>query len=175
VRLHVLVEEPVAALLALQRGATAIEVSAAGAATDVLVERWHGFATLDAIFVVRDDVDAAVALGADGVHLSGSRAGVERARARGLLLGLSAASAGEALVCEASGADYVVAAHAELAELRAICGAVAVPVVAAGPHAPAAYIAAGAYGVATTAEALEREDVRAAVDAAVALAFDPTA
>ncbi len=45
-----------------------------------------------ATFVVNDDVEAALQLAADGVHLGRSDSGADRALAAGLLLGLSASS-----------------------------------------------------------------------------------
>ena len=58
-------------------------------------------------FVVNDDVDAALALDADGVHLGRGDRGRETARAAGLLLGLSAASIDEAVDAVTQGASYV--------------------------------------------------------------------
>ena len=57
-------------------------------------------------FVVNDDVEAALELGADGVHSAARDEGAERARAAGLLLGLSAPTLDEAVAAEAS-ADYL--------------------------------------------------------------------
>ena len=50
------------------------------------------FRDLPATFVVNDDVDAALELGADGVHLGRTDPGAERAVEQGLMLGTSAAS-----------------------------------------------------------------------------------
>ena len=66
--------------------------------------RASGFRALAATFVVNDDVDAALALAADGVHLGQGDAGAERARAAGLLLGRSAATLEQALAADA---DYL--------------------------------------------------------------------
>lgn len=176
-RLHVLVADPAAALRAVRDGATVVEVVAAGAGTAELVERWNGFATLDAIFVVRDDVEAAIALGADGVRLGTREPGAELAQARGLLLGLSAAGPEEAIACEERGAHYVVAGAVPLDTLGAICEAVSVPVVAAGGCDPASAVAclrAGAHGVAVTGAAGRLRELRAAVDAVACATFDAT-
>ena len=61
-------------------------------------------ASLGATFVVNDDVDAALELGADGVHLGQSDPGAERARAGGLLLGRSAVTFEQAVEADA---DYL--------------------------------------------------------------------
>ena len=47
-------------------------------------------------FVVNDDVEAALMLGADGVHLGQSDEGSARAKEQGLLLGRSASTPAEA-------------------------------------------------------------------------------
>ena len=47
----------------------------------------RGLARAPVTFVVNDDVDAALELGADGVHLGRDDPGGERALAAGLLLG----------------------------------------------------------------------------------------
>ena len=64
-------------------------------------------ATLDATFVVNDDVEAALALGADGVHLGRDDEGAERALAAGLLLGLSAVDVERGASRRRPGAGYV--------------------------------------------------------------------
>jgi len=131
-------------------------------------------------FVVNDDVDAALELGADGVHLGRGDAGAERAH--GLLLGLSAASVEEAVDAERRGAAYVGAgpvwatpskpdadAPIGLERLRAICAAVSIPVVAIGgidPGNAGDCIRAGAAGVAV---------IRAATDARLREAIDRAA
>ena len=171
-RLHAIVEELDAARAAVEGGATVVQLRRKGASSDELVESGRGFADLDATFVVNDDVEAALRLRADGVHLGRSDAGAERAVAEGLLLGTSAASVEEAREGEAVGAAYVGAGPVwatpskpdadppiGLAGLREICGAVSIPVVAIGGIDAAnagECIAAGAAGVAV---------VRAAADA----------
>ena len=91
---------------------------------------------------MNDDVEAAIALGADGVHLGQADAGAERARAAGLLLGRSAATLergaradadylGVGPVWETPSKDDADPAIG-LDGLREICAAVDVPVVAIG-------------------------------------------
>jgi thiamine-phosphate pyrophosphorylase len=145
VKLHVLVEDLDTARAAVDGGATVVQLRLKGASTEELVERGRPFRALDATLVVNDDVEAAVRLAADGVHLGRTDEGAERALEEGLLLGLSAASLDEAREAENRGATYVGAGpvwptpskeDAEppigLVGLREICAAVSIPVVAIG-------------------------------------------
>jgi thiamine-phosphate pyrophosphorylase len=182
-RLHVLVEELEPARRAVAGGATVVQLRVKHASTEELVERGRAFRELAALLVVDDDVEAALALGADGVHLGRSDAGAERARAAGLVLGLSAASVGEARRAEDEGATYVGAGPVwatpskpdadppiGLEGLRAICEAVSLPVVAIGGvdvANAAACVGAGAAGVAVIRAAADAAAVRRAVDAAL--------
>src|SRR5437868_3185362 len=77
-------------------GATVVQLRRKGATTDELVEIGRPFRELPVTFVVNDDVEAAIRLTADGVHLGREDAGAERALEAGLVLGLSAASVDEA-------------------------------------------------------------------------------
>ena len=95
-RLHAIVTDIEIARAAVEGGATVVQLRLKGAATEEVVEAGRPFRDLPATFVVNDDVEAALALGADGVHLGRSDSGAERAVEAGLLLGLSAASAEEA-------------------------------------------------------------------------------
>jgi thiamine-phosphate diphosphorylase len=177
VRLHAIVEELETARAAVAGGATVVQLRLKEKPTMEVVERGRGFSELGATFVVNDDVEAAVLLGADGVHLGRTDPGAERALAEGLLLGLSASSVDEARAAEARGAAYLGAgpvwatpskADADpaigLDGLREICTAVSVPVVAIGgvdASNAGACIRAGAAGVAV---------IRAARDAAALIA-----
>lgn len=183
-RLHVLVDDAELARRAVAEGATVVQLRVKGVPTEELVERGRSFHGLDATFVVNDDVEAALLLGADGVHLGRSDVGAERARSAGLPLGLSAASVEEARDAERQGAAYVGAGPVwatptkldadpptGLGGLRAICEAVSIPVVAIGgvdASNAASCIAAGAAGVAVVRAASEARAVRAAVDEALA-------
>jgi thiamine-phosphate pyrophosphorylase len=183
VRLHAVVEDLAAAAAAVGGGATVVQLRRKGATTDELVEAGQGFAELDALFLVNDDVEAALLLGANGVHLGRDDAGAERALAAGLLLGTSAASVGEALEGERRGAAYVGAGPVwatpskpdagpaiGLEGLAAICRAVAIPVVAIGgvdASNAADCIRTGASGVAVIRAAADARALRAAVDAAL--------
>jgi thiamine-phosphate diphosphorylase len=177
VRLHAIVEELGTARVAVAGGATVVQLRLKDKPTMEVVERGRGFSELAAIFVVNDDVEAAVLLGADGVHLGRTDPGAERALEEGLLLGLSASSVDEARAAEARGAAYLGAgpvwetpskADADAAigldGLREICAAVSVPVVAIGgidATNAGTCIRAGAAGVAV---------IRAARDAAALIA-----
>jgi thiamine-phosphate pyrophosphorylase len=172
---HAIVADLETARLAVAAGATVVQLRVK-APTDDVVARGAGFRDLGAIFVVNDDVDAAVALDADGVHLGQSDPGADRAREAGLLLGRSAVSFEQALEVDA---DYLgvgpvwetpskVDADPALGldELARICAAVPVPVIAIGgidATNAAACIRAGAAGVAV---------IRAATDPALRRAVD---
>src|ERR671923_3075607 len=108
-KLHAIVDELEAARVAVEGGATVVqwrlknlprlEVVERGRATRSLCAR-HGVT-----FIVNDDVEAALMLGADGVHLGRDDEGAERVKEHGLLLGRSAASVDEAQA--AAAADYI--------------------------------------------------------------------
>ena len=182
-RLHAIVEDLASARAAAEGGATVVQLRRKGASTDALVEAGRGFGDLGATFVVNDDVEAALRLGADGVHLGRDDPGAERAVAASLLLGTSAATVEEARAGEALGAAYVGAGPVwatpskpdadppiGLDGLAAICAAVSVPVVAIGGVSAsnaADCIRAGAAGVAVVRAASDAAAVRAAVDAAL--------
>lgn len=182
-KLHVLVENLETARRAVENGATVVQIRVKDCPTEQLVELTRTLLELPAEIVVNDDVDAAIASGADGVHLGQSDGGVERAREAGLMLGLSAASVEQAVEAEAAGAAYLGAGpvwatpskpDAEppigLDGLRAVAAAVSVPVVAIGgidASNAGDCIRAGAAGVAVIRAAKDASAVRAAVDAAL--------
>jgi thiamine-phosphate diphosphorylase len=179
-RLHALVDDLETAELALEGGATVLQLRIKRRPAAEVVERGKPFRDLAAAhgasFIVNDDVHAALALGADGVHLGRADQGRERARRAGLLLGLSVASVDEAREAVDAGAAYLGAGPVwetpskpdadppiGLAGLAAICEAVRVPVIAIGGvnmENARACVDAGAGGVAV---------VRAAADAAAVL------
>jgi thiamine-phosphate pyrophosphorylase len=171
-RLHAIVTDLESARAAVEGGATVVQLRLKEAPTEDVIAVGKPFRNLDATFVVNDDVEAAVALGADGVHLGRDDPGAEVAVAKGLLLGTSAASVAEAKAGEALGAAYVGAGPVwdtptktdadpaiGLDGLAEICDAVSVPVIAIGgidAGNARDCIEAGAFGVAV---------VRAAADA----------
>jgi thiamine-phosphate pyrophosphorylase len=180
-RLHAIVTDFETARVAVDGGATVVQLRLKGAPTAEVVETGRAFLDLPATFVVNDDVAAAIELGADGVHLGRDDSGAEQALAAGLMLGLSASSVEEALAAEAAGATYVGAgpvwptpskADADppigLAGLAEICAAVSIPVVAIGgidSTNAAACVAAGAAGVAVIRAATEAKAIHEALAA----------
>ena len=177
-RVHAIVADFATAELAVRAGATVVQLRVK-APTEIVVTRGQGLRALPVTFVVNDDVDAALALAADGVHLGQGDPGAERARAAGLLLGRSVSTLAQALEADA---DYLGAgpiwetpsktdaeAAMGLEGLRAICTAVAVPVVAIGGIDAAnasECIRAGAAGVAVIRAATDTR-LREAVDGAI--------
>jgi thiamine-phosphate pyrophosphorylase len=186
VRLHAIVAELSTARLAAEGGATVIQLRLKDVPTDEVVERGSSVrdlcAGLGVTFVVNDDVEAALRLGADGVHLGRTDEGAGRALEHGLLLGLSAASVEEAEAAAERGAAYIGAGPVwptpskpdadppiGLEGLSGICAAVSVPVVAIGgvdAGNAGACLSAGAAGVAVVRAAADAAAVRAALDAA---------
>lgn len=177
-RVHALVTDLETARRAVAAGASVVQLRVK-APTAEIVACGAGFADLGVTFVVNDDLAAAVALGADGVHLGQDDPGAAQARAAGLMLGRSVTTLEQALAADA---DYLGAGpvwetpskeDAEppigLAGLRAICEAVRVPVVAIGgidASNAGDCVRAGAAGVATIRAAVD-PDVRRAVDEAL--------
>jgi thiamine-phosphate pyrophosphorylase len=184
VKLHALVEDFDTARAAVGGGATVIQLRVKDASTKELVERGSPFRELDATFVVNDDVEAALRLRADGVHLGQDDEGAERALAEGLMLGLSAWDVGQAIAAERGGAVYIGAGpiwstpskpDAEppigLDGLAGIARSVSIPVVAIGgidATNAAACIGAGAAGVAVIRAARDSRALRRAIDGAFA-------
>jgi len=183
VRLHAIVEDAESGRAAVDNGATVVQLRRKGASTAELVEAGRDFLLLGATFIVNDDVEAALRLGADGVHLGRDDGGADRAVAEGLLLGHSAASAEEALAGEELRAAYIGAGPVwatpskqdadppiGLGGLAEICRAVSVPVVAIGgvdATNAADCIKAGAAGVAVIRAARDGRALLAAIDAAL--------
>jgi thiamine-phosphate pyrophosphorylase len=186
VRLHVLVDDLDTARVAVEGGATVVQWRVKNAATHDVVERGRATRSLCARhgvpFVVDDDVEAALLLGADGVHLGQEDEGAERAREAGLMLGISVRTEDEALAAVKSGADYVGAgpvwstpSKADAAEPIGLEGLeelrqLPVPVVAIGgidASNAADCIRAGASGVAVIRAARDAVELRRAIDAAL--------
>jgi thiamine-phosphate pyrophosphorylase len=178
-RLHAIVSDLETARRAAEGGATVIQLRLKGGTTDEVVARGAGFRELGPMFVVNDDVQAAVALGADGVHLGQDDPGSEEALAAGLMLGRSASNVEEAQTAEAEGAAYIGAGPVwatpskpdadpaiGLDGLRAVCEAVSIPVVAIGgidESNARACIEAGAAGIAVVRAAERTAQLSAAL------------
>jgi thiamine-phosphate pyrophosphorylase len=186
VKLHAIVDDPEVARAAVAGGATVVQLRLKGVSTEELVARGLPFRALcsasGATFVVNDDVEAAVLLHAEGVHLGRTDHGEDRALAEGLLVGVSAAGVDEALAGEARGAAYVGAGPVwatpskrdadppiGLEGLGEICAAVSIPVVAIGgvdASNAEECMRAGAAGVAVIRAATDARALREAIDRA---------
>jgi thiamine-phosphate pyrophosphorylase len=180
-RLHAIVSDLETARKAVEGGATVVQLRLKGAPTAEVVERGRPFSELPATFIVNDDVDAAIELNADGVHLGRDDPGAERALESGLLLGSSAASVDEARAGDVLGATYIGAGPVwatpskpdadpaiGLEGLAQICAAVSIPVIAIGgidATNAAECVAAGAAGVAVVRAALDAKAIHEALAA----------
>ena len=102
-KVHAIVAHLEGARWAVTVGATVVQLRVK-AGTEEIVKRGRGFRELGVTFVVNDDVEAALELHADGVHLGQSDPGAVRARRAGLLLGRSASTLEQALAVDA---DYL--------------------------------------------------------------------
>lgn len=178
-RLHAIVGDLETARRAVEGGATVVQLRLKDASTNEVIERGAGFRDLPVTFVVNDDVQAAIALGADGVHLGRSDEGVEEALQAGLMLGRSASSAAEAREGEAEGAAYIGAGPVWATPskpdadppigvdgLREIAAAVSIPVVAIGgidASNARACLEAGAAGVAVVRAVTQLAELSAAL------------
>ena len=142
-----------------------------------LVALGHRFG---AVVMAHEDIEAVLAVGADGVHLpSGASPEAARARLPEKLIGASAHAAGEAAALLWAGADYVTVSPVFLTEskpgygpalglddLSRIVARETGPVIALGgvtAENAAACIVAGAHGVAVMGEIMRAADPRATV------------
>jgi thiamine-phosphate pyrophosphorylase len=186
VKLHVLVDELETARLAVEGGATVVQWRLKNVPRVDVVERGRATRSLCARhgvpFIVNDDVEAALMLGADGVHLGKEDEGAGVAKEHGLMLGLSATDLAEARAADGR-ADYIGAGpvwatpskpDAEpplgIEGLRELCTAVSTPVVAIGgidASNAADCIRAGAAGVAVVRAARDAAALRRALDEAL--------
>jgi thiamine-phosphate pyrophosphorylase len=186
VKLHAIVDELETARIAVEGGATVVQWRLKDVPRVDIVERGRATRSLCARygvpFVVNDDVEAALMLGADGVHLGRDDEGAEAAKEHGLLLGLSAATLDEARAADGR-ADYIGAGPVwdtpskpdadpaiGLDALRELCDAVSTPVIAIGgvdASNAADCIRAGAAGVAVIRAARDAAALRRAIDAAL--------
>ena len=186
-KLHALVDDLETARAAVEGGATVIQLRLKALPTAAVVEAGRPLRELcwerSVTFVVNDDVQAALELDADCVHLGRNDTGAALALRHGLLLGLSASSLQEAISAEQAEAAYIGAGPVwatpskhdadppiGLDGLKAICEAVSVPVVAIGGIGAGnatECIRAGARGVAVIRAARDAASLRAAIDAAL--------
>jgi thiamine-phosphate pyrophosphorylase len=186
VKLHVLVDALEPARIAVESGATVVQWRLKDVPRVDVVERGRATRSLCARhgvpFIVNDDVEAALMLGADGVHLGRDDEGAETAKEHGLMLGRSATTIEEARVAERE-ADYIGAGPVwptpskpdagvplGLEGLRELCAAVATPVVAIGgidASNAGDCIRAGAVGVAVIRAAGDTAALARAIDEAL--------
>jgi thiamine-phosphate pyrophosphorylase len=183
--LHALVDDLRVARVAIEGGATLVQLRLKDTSTIQRIEKGAPFRDLCAgsgvTFVVNDDVEAAVVLGADGVHLGSEDDGLARAREAGLLIGLSAQTLDQALAADNEHPDYlgvgpVCATPIKpgvpalgLEGLHEVCESVAAPVIAIGgvdATNAALCIEAGAVGVAVVRAATNAASVRTALERA---------
>ena len=171
---------------AIRGGATAVQLRMKEEPARRIVEAARQIAPLcraaGVTFIVNDRADVAMIAGADGVHVGQDDlpAGTVRVLAgRDTVIGVSAATAGEAVAAERAGADYLgvgavfatatkadAGAPIGLARLREIRRAVRLPVVGIGGITgdnAAAVIRAGAAGVAVITAVTLADDMAAAV------------
>lgn len=185
-KLHAVVSDLETARIAAENGATVVQLRLKNTPTFEVVERGRAYRGLTARFgvmlVVNDDVQAAIRLEADGVHLGTEDEGVEDALEAGLKVGLSASTRAEAKSAIAWGASYVgagpvwatpskpdAAEPIGLGGLAEICAAVSTPVVAIGGidvSNAGDCIRAGAAGVAVVRAARDAQALVEAIDAA---------
>jgi thiamine-phosphate pyrophosphorylase len=180
-KLHAVVDDLETARTAAEGGATVIQLRLKDSPTEETIERGTPFRLLseefNITFVVNDDVQAALALLADGVHLGRDDEGLDVALEAGLMVGRSATTPEEAKQAEDEGAGYIGAgpvwatptkpdadAPIGLDGLRAISEAVRIPVIAIGGIDAAnarECIDAGAFGVAVVRAASQMAELRA--------------
>ena len=139
------------ARMAVAGGVTLVQLRDKNASTVQMIETGRALkAALHGTgvpLIVNDDVEAAIAIGADGLHVGQGDMDAQTARRRigpDMILGVSVQTVGQAKLAEAQGADYLGvgamfptgtkldADAVSLAELQAICQAVSIPVVAIG-------------------------------------------
>jgi thiamine-phosphate pyrophosphorylase len=182
-KLHAIVSDLDIARAAAEGGATVLQLRLKDASTEEVIERGESFRLLaeqmNVTFVVNDDVQAALALLADGVHLGRGDEGLDLALEAGLMVGRSATTPEEANQAEEDGAGYIGAGPVwatpskpdadppiGLDGLSLISDAVRIPVIAIGgidPTNARECIDAGAFGVAVVRAAAQAAELRAAL------------
>ncbi len=182
-KLHAIVSDFETAQGAIDGGATVIQLRLKGATTEDLIDQGAPYRLLcvqeGVTFLVNDDVQAALALLADGVHLGRDDEGMELAIEAGMLIGRSATTPQEANQAEEDGATYIGAGPVwetpskpdagppiGLDGLKEISDAVRIPVIAIGgidETNAGECIDAGAFGVAVIRAASRIAEVREAL------------
>ncbi len=179
---------------AILGGATCIQLRDKGRSSDELRAQAEELLAVTRRYrvplILNDDVEAAAACGADGVHLG--QDDMDLSRARKLLgpdriIGVSAHTVEEALAAEKSGADYLGAGAVfstgtkqdtsvlPMERLRAICGAVSIPVAAIGgigEENAARLAGSGIAGIAVVSAIFGAQDIRQAASRLTGLLQD---
>ena len=186
-KLHAVVSDLETARVAAENGATVVQLRLKDTPTFEVVEQGRAFRglteRLGLMFVINDDIQAAIRLEADAVHLGTRDDGLEDALEAGLQVGLSARTRAEAEAAVKRGALYVGAgpvwetpskpdagAPIGLAGLTEICAAVSIPVVAIGgidASNAGDCIRAGAAGVAVVRAVGDTRALVGVIDAAL--------
>ncbi len=140
--------------------------------------------------ILNDDVDAALASGADGVHVGAEDLPVRSVRERvgqGMIVGATAKTVAQAQAAEAAGADYLGvgavfpsptkqnAIRITAEELRTICASVSIPAVAIGGITRenlGGLRGCGMAGIAVVSAIFSAEDIQAAARELRAAAAD---
>lgn len=133
-------------------------------------------------FIINDSVEVALACGADGIHVGQSDMEARKVRERlgpDKIIGVSAQTVEQALLAEKSGADYIGvgavfttstkkdADFVPYDELKAICAAVSIPVVAIGGISAdniERLTGSGIDGVAVVSAVFAEKDIKAATE-----------
>jgi thiamine-phosphate pyrophosphorylase len=169
---------------ALRGGATAIQLRGKGVSARELASAGKFLKALcrekNALFIVNDRLDVALACGADGVHLGTDDLSVKAAREiapEGFVIGASAHDPEEAREAERQGADYLGvgavfrtqtkgdARATGIAGLRAVVESTVLPCVGIGgitPRTAPGILPCGACGVAVHAAVVGADDVETA-------------
>lgn len=186
-KLHAVVSDLETARVAAENGATVVQLRLKSTPTEEVVERGRAFRALTErlglMFVVNDDVQAAIRLEADAVHLGADDGGLEEALDAGLQVGLSASTLTEAEAAANQEVLYVgvgpvwatpskpdAGAPMGLDGLAEICAAVSTPAVAIGgidASNAGDCIRAGAAGVAVVRAAADARALVEVIDAAL--------
>ncbi len=168
----------------LQAGATMVQLREKNMPIQKFVEEAHQIRSLtrqyQIPFIINDEVEVALASDADGVHLGQEDGNITSARVRlgeDKIIGISVHTVEEALEAQQNGADYIGvgavfptstkkdANPLSVDMLRAICGAVTIPVVAIGGITVDNIMqlnGSGVDGVAVISAILAKEDISAA-------------
>jgi len=137
--------------LAVNNGVTFLQLREKDLGFDEFVELAKSMKTIankaDIPFVINDNIDVAIASGADGVHLGQDDISADKAReilGDDKIIGISVQTVEDAVLAEKKGADYLGvgavfststkldASDVSFETLREVCNAVSIPVVAIG-------------------------------------------